>query len=208
MKIISPEDQKSAKMPPKKSKKPITGDDDIQVKYWVFFLAPQKDLQMQNLQDLFFPRGWWRGSLACTAGSRRRPWSGRDWKHLISWWCCLVPPKNFKHLISWWCWLLPRKGRPSLERKGSTGERRRTRRKTSPCWWPPGGYKLPSMHFWDLQYVQFGIFGIWSAKMLSVFYVCKIATQINYMVLYQGIPMWRPTESGGRVNIKLDRWCS
>ena len=33
MKIISPEDQKSAKMPPKKSKKPITGDDDIQVKY-------------------------------------------------------------------------------------------------------------------------------------------------------------------------------
>ena len=81
MKIISPEDQKSAKMPPKKSKKPITGDDDIQVKYWVF-LGPQKGLQMQNLQDLFFPRGWWRGSLACTVGSRRRPWSGRDCKHL------------------------------------------------------------------------------------------------------------------------------
>ena len=60
MKIISPEDQKSAKMPPKKSKKPITGDDDIQVKYWVF-LGPQKDLQMQTLQDLFSPKGMMEG---------------------------------------------------------------------------------------------------------------------------------------------------
>ena len=50
---ISPEDQKSAKMPPKKSKKPITGDDDIQVKYWVFFSVPKKTFKCKIFKISF-----------------------------------------------------------------------------------------------------------------------------------------------------------